>query len=171
MKSKAQSIQARKKLFFPSIVKNYLCNVSFKFFITIESTWGCEIKEQTSHLTLLCCGRNVWNSNRGCSIKKLLLKKLPEGLQFIKNWPRHRCFSVNIAKFLRLPILKSICERLLFECFNSLLHRPKGSKFRLFNSIRIPGPSHRSRCLLLSWRLHTVALTSYSFGTWIPVCD
>ena len=36
---------------------------------------------------------------------------------------RHRCFPVNIAKFLLLPILKNICKWLLFNLFNgSLLH-------------------------------------------------
>ena len=34
-------------------------------------------------------------------------------MKFLKNTLRHRCFPVNIAKFLRTPILKSICERLL----------------------------------------------------------
>ena len=29
----------------------------------------------------------------------------------------HRCFSVNIAKFLRIPIFKNICKRLLFKFF------------------------------------------------------
>ena len=29
---------------------------------------------------------------------------------------RHRCFPVNIAKFLRTPVSKNICER-LFERF------------------------------------------------------
>ena len=28
---------------------------------------------------------------------------------------RHRCFSENFAKFLRTPILKNICERLLLH--------------------------------------------------------
>ena len=28
---------------------------------------------------------------------------------------QHRCFLVNIAKFLRSPILKNICEQLLME--------------------------------------------------------
>ena len=28
---------------------------------------------------------------------------------------QHRCFSVNSAKFLRTPFLKSICEQLLFS--------------------------------------------------------
>ena len=44
---------------------------------------------------------------------------------FIKKTPQHRCFCLNIAKFVRLPILKNICEWLLFDCFNgSLLHGP-----------------------------------------------
>ena len=41
------------------------------------------------------------------------------GLQFcnfIKKRLQHRCFPVNIAKFLRTPVSKNICER-LFECF------------------------------------------------------
>ena len=52
LKSKArdQSIQASKKLFCHVIVKNYLCNVSWKFLIKIESTWRREIKEQEPHL-------------------------------------------------------------------------------------------------------------------------
>ena len=33
---------------------------------------------------------------------------------------------MNISKFLRLPILKNIFERPIFDCFNgSLLHEPK----------------------------------------------
>ena len=32
---------------------------------------------------------------------------------FIKKRLQHRCFAVNIVKFLRKPILKKICERLL----------------------------------------------------------
>ena len=40
LKSKArdQSIQAKKKLFCHVIVRNYLCNVSWKFLIKIENT-------------------------------------------------------------------------------------------------------------------------------------
>ena len=37
------------------------------------------------------------------------------GLQtcnYIKKRLQHSCFPVNIKKFLRTPILKSICERL-----------------------------------------------------------
>ena len=32
---------------------------------------------------------------------------------FIKKRIQHRCFLVNIAKFLRIPILKKVCKRLL----------------------------------------------------------
>ena len=34
---------------------------------------------------------------------------------FIKKILQHRCFPVNIAKFLRARILKNICERLLSD--------------------------------------------------------
>ena len=34
---------------------------------------------------------------------------------FVNNKLQHRCFLVNIAKFLRTPILKNICERLLLQ--------------------------------------------------------
>ena len=57
-----QSIQARKKLFCHVIVKNYLCNVSWKFLIKVESTLRCEIKEQAPQLTLLYHGRTIRRS-------------------------------------------------------------------------------------------------------------
>ena len=71
-----------------------------------------------------------------CSIKKLFLKILQYsksckilqiffnenvGLQscnFFKKRLQHRCFPVNIAKFLRTPVLKNICQR-LFERFRT----------------------------------------------------
>ena len=34
---------------------------------------------------------------------------------FIKKRLQHRCFHVNIAKFIRTPILKNICEWLLLS--------------------------------------------------------
>ena len=78
LKSKArdQSIQARKKLFCHVIVKNYLCNVSWKFLIKIESTWRREIKEQAPQLTLLYRGRTVRSSHWRCCIRKLFLNIL-----------------------------------------------------------------------------------------------
>ena len=41
----------------------------------------------------------------------------------IKKRLQHRCFPVDIAKFLRTPILKNICKRLLLilKCFKIIL--------------------------------------------------
>ena len=65
---------------------------------------------------------------------------------FIKKRPQHRCFPLNIAKFLRLPILKNICGRLFVYCFDSsLLHGTKSSRYRLYGSISLQCLSHRSR--------------------------
>ena len=64
---------------------------------------------------------------------------------FIKKRLQLRCFLVNIAKFLRLAISKNICEPLLFDSFNgSMLHGPKGSRSKLYDGVRLQGPSHRS---------------------------
>ena len=152
-----------KKLYCHLTVNNYLCNVLRKFLIKIESTCGREIKEQAPQLTLLYCGRTVRSSHRRCCIRKLFLKILQytqetpvlestfkkftdlQTCNFIKKRPQHRCFPVNIAKFLILPILKNICKRLLFNFFNgSLLHGPKGLRSRLYDGVRLQGPSHRS---------------------------
>ena len=65
---------------------------------------------------------------RRCSIKKIVLKNFaiftrkhlcwsPFLIQrdFITKKLQHRCFHVSIAKFLRTPILKNICEWLLLH--------------------------------------------------------
>ena len=100
LKSKScdKSIKARKKLFCHLVIKNYLCKVLCKFLITIESMWRWKIKERAPELNLLYCSRTVRSSHWRCSIKK-----------------------VNIAEFLRLSILKNICEWLRFDCFNGSL--------------------------------------------------
>ena len=75
-----------------------------------------------------------------------LFKKIAglKACNFIKKRRQHRCFPVNIAKFLRLHISKNICEPLLFDCFNgSLLHGPKSSRFRLYDGVRLQGLIHR----------------------------
>ena len=40
---------------------------------------------------------------------------------FIKKRLQHRCFPVNVAKFLRTSILKNICERLLLKFISAML--------------------------------------------------
>ena len=63
----------------------------------------------------------------GCSIKEAAQKKTLvleslfhktaalEACNFIKKRLQHRCFAVNIAKFLRTPNLKNICKRQLLQ--------------------------------------------------------
>ena len=84
-----------------------------------------------------------------------LLFKNAAGLKacnFIKETLQHWCFLVNIAKFVILLFSKNICERLLFDFFNgSLLHGPKGLRYRLYDGNRLQGLSHRSTLLFLSW--------------------
>ena len=42
-----------------------------------------------------------------------LMKLQLEACNFIKKKLQHRCFSINIAKFIRTHILKNLCEQLL----------------------------------------------------------
>ena len=56
-------------------------------------------------------------SSKFCSIHwRVFLNKVAvlQACNFVKKRLQHRCFPVDIAKFLRTPILKNISERLLF---------------------------------------------------------
>ena len=44
-----------------------------------------------------------------------------------------RCFPVNIAKFLRTPILKSICERLFLPKYTFTLYQTMVTKSKVKN--------------------------------------
>ena len=94
LKSKArdQSNQARMKLIYHVIEKNYLSNVSWKL-IKIESTWRREIKKQASQLALLCRGRTARSSHRSCCIRKLFLKIL----QYQQETPVLESIFKNLA--------------------------------------------------------------------------
>ena len=81
---------------------------------------------------------NVKTSLQSCSVRKSVLKDLAnftrkhltlvmdslfnkkrKRLQLIKKRLQHRCFPVKFVNFLRTPILKNICERLLLKrCWN-----------------------------------------------------
>ena len=87
---KHATIQARKKLFCDVIVKNYLCNVSWKFLIKIGSRWRCE---QAPQLTLLYRVRTVRSSYRRCCIRKLFLKIL----QYPQETPVLECIFKKVA--------------------------------------------------------------------------
>ena len=80
-----------------------------------------------------CFIRRKVSSHRRGPIKKLFLKFLQDSQEntcmvgffikvaalkashFIKKWLQHRLFPVNIANFLRTPMFKNICKRLLLE--------------------------------------------------------
>ena len=69
---------------------------------------------------------------------------------FLKKEIPTQVFPVDIAKFLRLPILKNICERLLPDYFNgSLTHRPNDLRSIFFYSLRLQGPSPWPSYILL----------------------
>ena len=69
--------------------------------------------------------QNICRSNhQRSSIKKDALKdfalftgKHLKACSFISKRAQHKCFPVNIAKFLRPPIFKNICEWLLLHLF------------------------------------------------------
>ena len=111
-------------------------------------------------MTSLYCGRTVKSSLRSFSRKKAALKKFTisigntcVGVTFkkCKKRPQNRCFLVNIAKFLVLFISRIFCERLLFDFFDGLLlNRPKGSRSRLHDGVRLQCLTRRSSFLSLS---------------------
>ena len=91
---------------------------------------GFVIKKHVQNFSMALCNalKNVKTRSNyeGCFIRKAVLKNLPifTGkhlylslflIKFIKKWLQRRCFSVNIAKFLRTSIIKNICKRLLLN--------------------------------------------------------
>ena len=72
----------------------------------------------------------------------------------VKKEAPTQIFSCEYCEIFILPVLKNICEQLLFDCFNdSLLHEHKGSWSRLYDGIRLQGASHRTSFLFLSWNI------------------
>ena len=134
-----------------------MCNILCKILIKFESTWKCKKnkkknKKKNSQPSWLYCTVVGLSEHQAMEVflKKAAVKNftisteitwvwpsflkstMSEG-NFIKKTPQHMCFLVNIVKFLRLLILKNICEWLLFDCFNgSMLHGLK-IVYRLVN--------------------------------------
>ena len=59
----------------------------------------------------ICCRENPEAATVGVLLKK----------------GQHKCFSVNVVKCLRTPILKNISEWLLLKISTSVTNLPKGS--------------------------------------------
>ena len=141
------------KFFLWRVVKNYLCNILCKFLIKIECTM--ETRNQKKEIPADSHCVKFRNIHRKHLCWTLFFKKNAglKACNFIKKRSKHRCFPVIFAKFLRIPILKNIYETAAFW--------PKGSKSRLHDCVRLPGPSHRSSFLFLS---------RYLVLNWVPTC-
>ena len=77
-----------------------------------SSLQGCSVKKGNCKER---CSQKFRKFHRKTPVWKSLFNKVV-GLQacnFIKKTLQHRCFPVKLALFLRPPILKNICERLL----------------------------------------------------------
>ena len=63
------------------------------------------------------------------SLFNKVVNKLIKLINFIKKRLQHRCFPVKCMKFLRTPILKNICKRLLLWIESAMIRN--NDKFRL----------------------------------------
>ena len=71
-------------------------------------------------LGLKACDSIKKSLRHRCFPMKFAKSSVKEGLQGLQ------CFPVNIAKFLRTPILKNICERLFLKISISVTNLLKG---------------------------------------------
>ena len=126
LKSKAcdQSIQARKKLFCHMIVKNYLCNVK----VFDQNRKYVEAQNQRTGNPVAFTV--LWQDNQTqppeLLYERAILKNfaISTGSTCIgiycrpsdqQKRPQHRCFPVNIARFLILPyLIRKTCK---YGCF------------------------------------------------------
>ena len=160
---------SKEETFSHVIVKHFLCSVLFTFLIKTEACGSTKSKNR--HPSWLYCTvvglseaatsgvlQKKPCSYEYCNIrkKKVVLGSLfnkVEGLQAcnsFKNRLQHICFLC----ILKLPILKNICESLLFDCFNgSMLHIPDVSRSVSYDKVRLLGSSHRFNFLFLSRHL------------------
>ena len=93
-------------------------NLTWLFlFVSSDYVFGyCNTKVQKEPQEEFC---KISYSNKFHNIhrKMLVLESLFNKVawKFIKKRLQHRCFPVNISKFVRTPILKNICERILLQ--------------------------------------------------------
>ena len=71
--------------------------------------------KKQKNLTPSKAGCLMWHRDTSRLLWLFFKKRNGSEVLFIKKRLQYRCFLVNIAKFLRIPILKNICERLLFQ--------------------------------------------------------
>ena len=60
----------------------------------------------------------IWQYSQETGLESILNNAAGfQACSVIKKRLQRRCFPVNIAKFLRTPILKNICERLILGAY------------------------------------------------------
>ena len=108
------------------------------FFLKKRSVFSNELQLKVNNLYIFISGKFQWSHQR-CFVRKDVLKifaifagklvlaavlnKVAElkTCNFIKKRLQHQCFPVNITKYLRTLIFKSICERLLRKIGSQIL--------------------------------------------------
>ena len=105
-----------------------------------------------------------FHNNHGIDLK---INNHLEACSFIKKRLQLRCFPVNIARFLRPPILKNFCEQLLL--FSQSLSWNLYNSLNLYNSFTTEVPISRNqsidlqRCRISSIDVFLLSQNSFSF--------
>ena len=86
------------------------------------------------------CSWKFRNLHRKIPLLEFLFNKALES-NFNKKKSQHRCILVNIVELLRLPVSKSICERLLLS--DLFWHDQFKSNFCASHSSKLPVPEQR----------------------------
>ena len=127
-----------------------------------------------SYLRVLGPGSHLWVLGPTFPVCQLFLK-IPQYSQgnflacnFIKKTLQQKCFHVNIAKFLRILILKNICERLpmkndkIFMLLIKVTNKMVTSVKRRFSSLGRQTVHKRTKFWLLK-KLGNLDMTMYFF--------
>ena len=117
--------------FEPKVTRNFAAGLSSK----VRSSAQLSLDRQPSHSKWIAsykssrpklfCKKGVFKNfthfTRKHPCQSLFVNKKSSSFLLKKRlW--HRCFPVNFAKFLRTPISKNICERLLLQLPCKTLH-------------------------------------------------
>ena len=85
-----------------------------------------------------------------------------EPWNFVKKKLQHKCFPVNIGKFLRTPTLKNICERLVLSQWNQSIHSKQ--RLMLCENEFIP---NKYLCLI---KLTNFGILHYLWSAYLSKC-
>ena len=164
-----------RKLILKTICKQVLLTMLSKY------SWD-NIAQETFSTGAMLAQTTYRSSHQRCSVKKCVLKNFTlftgkhlcwslsliklQGLQpsnFIKKRLQHRSFPVNNVKFLRTPILKSICEQLLLlivifsqennhiQCWHELPEPKLHKKLTCVMLVHSPKTTHRKIIYNFVW--------------------